>query len=198
MRWLLCWAALAAGLASGFPASAATIRHLEVQREGDAYTVRFEGVVDAEPDRVFALLTDFGRLTRLNPGIVEAGRVGTGDGEVRVRTVLEGCVAFFCRRMERVQRVRSSDRRLIRTRMVPADSDFRAGRGRWQLAAVAGGTRIRYRARMVPDFWVPPLIGPWAIKRELRDNLRILVKRLERLAASPHADSGAARTSSAP
>jgi uncharacterized protein YndB with AHSA1/START domain len=175
--------ALAAGLVWGAAAAGAEFRDLAVAQSGEAFTVRFEAVVAAPPDRVFAVLTDFDRLERLNPAIVEARRLAsTGGNPLRVRTVLEGCVAFFCRRMQRVEAIRSSDRRMIRTRILPEASDFRSGQSRWQLAAITGGTRLRYRARMVPDFWVPPVVGPWAIKRTLRQGLRTLVQRLERLA----------------
>lgn len=173
-----------------FEASGATMRDLSVGQEGDAYRVRFEAVVDVPPDRVFALLTDYGRLDRLNPGIVVAERVDAGSREPRVRTVLEGCVLFFCRRMERVETVQSSNRRLITTRMVPEASDFRSGKTRWELAAVAEGTRVRFRARMVPDFWVPPVIGSWAIERDLRANMRTLVRRLERYGRSRSEEGG--------
>lgn len=175
---------LSAGCARSASADPATFRGLTVSREQEAFEVRFEAVVAAPPERVFAVLTDFDRLQRLNPAIVESRRLApTAGNGVRVRTVLEGCVAFFCRRMRRVEAVRSSDQRLIRTRILPEESDFRSGRSRWELAAITGGTRVRYRARLVPDFWVPPVIGPWAIKRTLRSGFRTLVQRLERLAA---------------
>jgi len=165
------------------PAAAlgAEIRHLDVERQEDTYRVRFEAVVAVAPDRVFALLTDFERLDRLNPGVKVAQRLSSGSGATRVRTVIEGCVLFFCNRMERVEAVRTRGKRVIWARIVPSASDFRSGDSRWALAAVTGGTRIRLRLRVVPDFWVPPLIGPWILKRDLADNLRILVQRLERL-----------------
>lgn len=160
---------------------AATIRSLTVERDGPAYRVRFEAVVDLAPDRVFAVLTDYDRLQRLNPRIVEAQRMSSAGGGERVRTVLEGCVLFFCRRLERVEEIRASDRRLIVAGIVAEASDFRAGKSRWELAAVAGGTRIRFRSRMVPDFFVPPLVGPMAIESGLRENMRTLVRRLEKV-----------------
>ena len=174
---------LGGGFLWAVPVESATFRDLAVSRDQEAFEVRFEAVVAAPANRVFAILTDFDRLQRLNPAIVESRRlVPTPGNPVRVRTVLEGCVAFFCRRMRRVEVVRTSDQRLIRTRILPEDSDFRSGHSRWELAAVTDGTRLRYRASLVPDFWVPPVIGPWAIKRTLRRGLRTLVRRLERLA----------------
>ncbi|MFP4616232.1 MAG: SRPBCC family protein [Thiohalospira sp.] len=164
--------------------SAETIRHLEVERDGREYSVRFEAVVEAPPDRVFALLTDYDRLERLNPGIVAAERLGMEGGMDRVRTVLESCVAFFCRQMDRIEEVRTRHQRTIESRVVPEQSEFESGHTRWQLAAVTEGTRIRFRTRMVPEFWVPPVIGPWAIRSNLESDLRGLIRRLEELGES--------------
>jgi len=164
--------------------AAATVRELEVEHRDEAYRVRFEAVVNLAPDRVFELLTDYDRLEQLNPGIVEAERLShkkDPDAEW-VRTVVKACVAFFCRSMKRVEAVQSHDQRVIVARLVPEQSDFRSGKSRWELAAVSGGTRIRFRSRMVPDFWVPGVIGPWAVKREMGNHLRGLVQRLEELA----------------
>jgi hypothetical protein len=39
-----------------------------------------------------------------------------------------------------------------------------------------------YKIEMEPDFWVPPIIGPWAIKRELSHGGPRVVRRIENLA----------------
>jgi len=161
---------------------------LAVENEEGVYRVRFEAVVKIAPDKAFAMLTNYERLDRLNPGIVEAERLDTDDSPMRrVRTVVEGCVLFFCRRLERVETIQTHDRRRIVTRVVPEASDFRSGESRWELAAVTKGTRLRFRGSLAPDFWVPPVIGPWAIERNLRASMRTMVERLERYGRSREA-----------
>ena len=39
-----------------------------------------------------------------------------------------------------------------------------------------------YEFEMEPDFWVPPVIGPYYIKRALRSGGMNAIKRIERLA----------------
>jgi hypothetical protein len=41
---------------------------------------------------------------------------------------------------------------------------------------------MKYRLEMEPDFWVPPLIGPWYLKRTLSHGGVRAVSRIERLA----------------
>jgi hypothetical protein len=44
------------------------------------------------------------------------------------------------------------------------------------------GTLMTYRVEMEPDFFVPPVIGPWYLKRTLSQGGQRAVTRIERLA----------------
>ena len=50
----------------------------------------------------------------------------------------------------------------------------------WQEVA---GTRILMRSEAAPDVWLPPLLGPWLIKRDLRNEAVQVVHNIERAAA---------------
>ena len=41
---------------------------------------------------------------------------------------------------------------------------------------------MAYNAALEPDFFVPPLIGTWLIKRHVRQNLEESMERVEELA----------------
>ena len=47
---------------------------------------------------------------------------------------------------------------------------------------VEEGTLLTYKFEMVPDFWVPPLLGPYLIKRALITGGRKAANRLEVIA----------------
>jgi len=70
----------------------------------------------------------------------------------------------------------------IITIAIPEESDFIYNRTRWTLQSVDGGTRVTYEAEIEPDFWMPPLIGPWAIKRKLEVSAAEIGARIEYLA----------------
>jgi hypothetical protein len=156
------------------------IETLEVRRGEEGYGVLLVATVDRPPDQVYAVLTDYAHLARLNPAILRSRVVGRGDGGVlRVRSVIEGCVLFFCQQLVRVERVTELAGHRIRARIVPEESDFRRGVARWWVfPRPEGGSRLRLEAEVVPDFWVPPVIGPWATERSLREDLATLVERL--------------------
>lgn len=181
---------LALGLAA--PAEGA-IETLEVRRGEAGYGVLLVATVDRPPDQVYAVLTDYAHLSRLNPAILRSRVVDRGPGDVlRVRSVIEGCVLFFCRQLVRVERVKELAGRRIRARIVPEESDFRRGVARWWVfPSPEGGSRLRLEAEVVPDFWVPPVIGPWATERSLREDLATLVERLGQGGEGPSGASSA-------
>ena len=51
---------------------------------------------------------------------------------------------------------------------------------------------MTYRLTMEPDFWIPPLIGPWVLKQRLERGGSGAINRIERLAIET-----AARTATA-
>ena len=59
-------------------------------------------------------------------------------------------------------------------------SDLRHGYARVDMWQESEGTRILIRSEVEPDFWIPPLIGPWVIKKKLRSEALETVRNLER------------------
>lgn len=192
----LALAASAALLLSLSSASAARFGALVVARSGAAYTIAFEAVVDAPSRRVFAVLSDYARLGELSPAIVSVRVVPAPGGRgVRVRSVLKSCIWLFCRSVVEVQDVVQPDERTVVGRIVPGQGDFRSGWTIWRVAALGGRTRLRYDASFVPDFWVPPFIGRWAIERSLRADFEASMPALERLANQPRGLDSSSLTS---
>jgi len=105
---------------------------------------------------------------------------------------MEGCVLFFCVSMRRVERMELDAPSSIRTEALPEQSDFKSSVSEWTLVPEAGGTKMTYRLTMEPDFWIPPLIGPWVLKQRLERGGSGAINRIERLAIET-----AARTATA-
>ena len=73
---------------------------------------------------------------------------------------------FFCRTIRRGRGSKPEPPRFIRATFSP-QSDLDYGRSEWFLEAEEGGTRLTYRMAMHPSFAVPPVLGPWLLKRSL-------------------------------
>lgn len=173
---LLCAVSLSVGWA-------ATIRTVQIERQDGRYVLESETFLQAPPNAVFRVLTDYDQFARISSVFEESRFAGSdADGTPLVYTRVEGCVWFFCKTMERVERLEFEAPDFIATTALPARSDFRYSRSEWLLSPDGDGTRVLYRLEMEPDFWIPPVLGPMIIKRKLVQGGEDAVTRIELLA----------------
>lgn len=162
-------------------ASALQVQTLEVSRDEGVFHVVVDVLIDAEPARVRAKLLDVDVLPQLDPGVKAARATALPDGQ-RVESELEECLFGFCRRLLHVQKVQSSGDEISAETLPVPGSSFRSGVAHWQLKAEGQGTRLLFTADTEPDLWLPPLIGPPAVLKYLREKTLASLQALERLA----------------
>lgn len=161
------WLCLACGIGSP-QAAALDVEVAVVSRAGDAYELAIDARLAAPPDRVLAVLTDYAHLPELHERIREARVVAEPEAATfEVYTRFEGCVVLVCRTIERTERIRRTAGGL-EARDVPGKSAFREGHTQWLVVAEGAGTRVSYRSRLVPGFWVPPVLGPVFLGRSVK------------------------------
>ena len=71
---------------------------------------------------------------------------------------------------------------VLRAYADPERSDFKVSNETWTFVEADGGTIVTYHLYMQPDFWVPPAIGPYMIKRKLRNSGGRALDRIEAIA----------------
>jgi len=153
-----------------------------VDKEDGIYRVFGESIVEAPPDFIYATLIDYDNFYKISSGIPETRFVESDDpDEVLAYTRVEACVMFFCRSAERLERIESTPYEEIHTTALPEQSDFDVYESHWKLSRHERGTRITYAAEFKPDFWMPPLISNWAIKRKLVESAESIGMRIEYL-----------------
>ena len=139
-----------------------------VTHDGDSYFLSVTARIDAPIDIVYQSITDFDNLAAINPAIEESQLLAMPGADKRlVRSVIKVCILMFCKRVEQVQDVRMKEAYAIEAVVLPESSDFRSGFARWQLTTSGTSTELLFTNTFEPDFWVPPVIGPWLIKRKL-------------------------------
>ncbi|MDH3639481.1 MAG: hypothetical protein OES09_13630 [Gammaproteobacteria bacterium] len=103
-----------------------------------------------------------------------------------VKLLLRPCVwVVFCKNLRKVSVVYEDGSEIV-YHADPSVSDFLEARERLLVeddSTRPSSTLLTYRARLIPKFVVPPLIGPWLIKRQIMRDLRITSGRVEFLAA---------------
>jgi len=163
----------------------ATLRSVDVSRQHDRYRVVADTHLDASPEAVYKVLLDFDgdRYQRISDIYKESSYLPPDlDGTPLVYTRVEGCLLRFCRSMRRVERLEVVTPQFIRSRTVPERSDFKYSLSEWAFVPEGTGTRVTYRMEMEPNFWLPPFVGPWFLKRTLLRGAPEAIHQIEALA----------------
>jgi hypothetical protein len=71
---------------------------------------------------------------------------------------------------------------LIKAITDPEKSDFHVSNETWEFEEEGDGTLITYQLEMRPKFWIPPVIGPYVLKKKLRDDGAGALDRIEAIA----------------
>ena len=176
-------AALLLALVGVSRAMALDIDDVHISKQGRAYQVQMTFGVAASVNQVMALLTDYGFPDRLNPEVTKREVISRQRGITRVRTEIRSCVFFFCKDVALTQDV-TVVADTIQADIVPDDSNFRFGYFRWTISSSDnGGSHISFEAVMEPDFFIPPLIGGFVVRKRLRQEILATAKNLETEAA---------------
>lgn len=154
-----------------------------VTHQAGSYTVEIDALVEGAEPAVRALLTDYDHLERVHPAVQSSEILAQiSPGNYRVRMVTKACVWFFCKRIKQVQTMVEGIDGSVTAMADPAQSDLKHGYARIELWQEEQGTRVLIRSEVEPDFWIPPVIGPWFIMRRLRSEALETVYNLERMA----------------
>ena len=153
------------------PGNTAELMRLDVSRDKSLISVAAAVHIDVPMQHVYERLSDYDGLAQMSQRFREA-RVESHapDGSQLIYTRVEGCVWFLCREVERYARLQGNGTDRLEATVQPEGSDFEYGYEQWQLIETNSGTTVEYTHELRPKFWVPPVIGVWAIKRALRSD----------------------------
>jgi len=170
-------------LVRAWPVTAAELTDIEVEMKDGRYHLSSKTYFEATQAQLYKVLTDYTQFTKFSSAFVESeNRAPDEQGRPRFYTRLEGCVLLFCKSYVRYGYLELKPDYDIVAITDPELSNFEYSRERWQLIPKGEGTLLKYDFEMEPGFWVPPLVGPYVIKRTLRSNGRDAVDRIEALA----------------
>ncbi len=156
---------------------------IHITVEGRVYHAQLSFNVTSSVDQVTAVLTDYDHPDRLTPDVTNRTVVSRQNGITRVRTEIHSCVVLFCKHLTLTQDV-TVLAGTIQADIVPEESDFRPGYVHWLVTSnTSGGSHIQYESVIEPDFFIPPLVGRYFIRKRLRQQIFATAENLEREAA---------------
>ena len=163
----------------------ADINTIEVSREKNRYHLHTNTTVYAKIDNVRRIITDYENLTLIIPNLKESKLLNKSEnGRTTVSMLTKMCVFFLCYKIRHVQTFHLIKNDILFSRIIPEKSDFKSGWMRWEIKEIDSNkmypvTQIILDIEMTPDFFVPPLIGPYQIKRKMLEITSATINNLE-------------------
>ena len=148
------------------------------------YTYEYSRQINGSSEKIFIILTDYEKYTKLNSNVQESRVISTPGQQIRRLLKIRQCIFFFCFNLQMVEKVVQS-KFFIESSIIRDESNFLSGLASWELVKISGNqTLVRLRASQTPAFWIPPFIGPTLIKSVLFKELEETFTNLEILASS--------------
>jgi hypothetical protein len=164
-------------------ALAADLVDLHIDETEGVYSIDVTMQMQVPAQYVHRVLTDYAHIYRLDPAITDSEILSSADdGVVRVRTRIDDCIAFFCKKIEMVEDVRDLDHGDLKATIVSNLSSFKSGHTDWKILGIGERTQVIYQAQMEPDFLIPPLIGVYFVKQKMQQRLLASMERIECIA----------------
>ena len=163
-----------------------------VRRDGEFFYVTASAVVPVRRSIAWEVLTDYDRYAEFASDI-ELSRVVSRSGTgVIVEQKGRMTFLFFSQPVEARLAVIESPPSLVSTRSL--SGNLRDFRGHYRLTEVSGGVKVDYDARFMPEFDLPPLLGPTVVRSVLERTFSAVLKEMLRRASptpSPARATGA-------
>ena len=168
------------------PARAAEVT-VNAARSGDALQVEASAELVGSLTRAWQVLTDYGRFAEFVPDLQVSRVLSRERNSVLVEQKGAARLLFWSYPMDVRLAVTEYPYERVESRSV--SGNFREMQNAYTLGMRSGQVHLRYSGRMVPDFYVPPLIGTLALHNSVESTFRALVNEMERVPEPATSDS---------
>jgi ribosome-associated toxin RatA of RatAB toxin-antitoxin module len=160
------------------PSASATEMQINFARDGD--TIKIEGhlVLPYPPKLVFEVLTDYEHMHQYVPDMTSSRIVNREENKWRVEQKGRSGIGPFKFKFEVVRDVELMPTTELKSTLV--SGNFKSMHTSTKLVQEGDNTRLDYFADLVPDFWVPPLLGSAIMKRQVRRQFEAFTDELEK------------------
>lgn len=144
-------------------------------KNGDVFEVSAQSQVTASPAIAWAVLTDYENFAGFVPNLSLSRIVDSRP--LRLEQRGQFGILFFSKEIHTIMEVDEHPRTRILFRAV--SGDLRLLETEVNVESADSGSLIRYRSRIIPDFWVPPLIGAPLLRSSIRKKLQAVAVEIE-------------------
>ena len=164
-------------LSVGSSAVADTPMAIEVHREGETLRMHATVVIDAPPETVWEVLTDYEGQLHFVPGLSESrviARNQSGSVVVQKGWVEVLFIRFY---FEVEYATHELPPRQLTSRVIRGS--VKRMKSKYRLLPDISGTRLDYVGEVAPGGWLPPVIGPLVIRRKAEAQIGAIVQEIE-------------------
>lgn len=143
------------------------------------FEVAASGLVQAAPAAVWKTLTTYERMPEFVPNLESTRVLARSENQAIVEQFGSARFLFFRKAIRLVVRVTEVPMSAIDIALVSGDlTHYEA---HWELVTLAetGGTRINYRGTIVPDFYIPGMLGASIVREDVTHMMEALLARLD-------------------
>jgi ribosome-associated toxin RatA of RatAB toxin-antitoxin module len=156
-----------------------TVNRVDVDGQ-HMYELDASGVVAAPLPRVWRILTNYERMTEFVPDLESCKVLSRTGNEVMIEQFGVARLLFMSRPIHLI--VRATEQPMSAIDIALVSGDMKHYEARWELIPIpeTGGTKVVYKGRMMPNFYVPSLFGSKMIRIDVEHMMRAVLLRLDR------------------
>jgi ribosome-associated toxin RatA of RatAB toxin-antitoxin module len=143
------------------------------------FEVDATGTVAASPATVWRILTNYERMSEFVPDMESCKVLSRNGNEVILEQFGVARFLFMSKSIHLIVRVTENGPNSIDIALI--SGDMKHYESHWELIPVpeTGGTRVIYSGRMVPNFYVPGLIGAKIVRSDIERMMGAVLTRLD-------------------
>ncbi|WP_308495518.1 SRPBCC family protein [Duganella guangzhouensis] len=152
-----------------------------VEQDGQhMYEVNAIGYVAAPLPKVWRILTGYERMSEFVPDMESCKVLSRNGNEVIIEQFGVARFLFMSRTIHLIVKAVEQPMSAIDISLI--SGDMKHYESRWELVPVpeSGGTKIVYRGRLMPNFYVPGILGNKLVKSDIERMMSAVLARLDR------------------
>ncbi|MYN27063.1 cyclase/dehydrase [Duganella sp. CY42W] len=144
------------------------------------YEVDATGTVAAPLPKVWRILTGYDRMAEFVPEMESSKVLSRNGGEVIIEQFGVARFLFMSRTIHLI--VRAVEQPMSSIDISLISGDMKHYESRWELVPIpeTGGTKIIYHGKLLPNFYVPSLLGSKMVRNDIERMMNAVLARLDR------------------
>ncbi len=165
---------------------------VKIERSGDNFQVEVEATVAVDIMTAWQVLTDYNHIAEFVPGMESSRIISSFGAPLRIEQKGETGWLFFARDFDVVLDIEELPLGLLKFHS--AGGNMKRMEGEWRILETGPASiTLHYSAEIVPEFWVPPLIGKALMSRNIRKNIEAVIAEMQKRHSAVHAVGSATR-----